>query len=166
MAMTTTAKKTKQPKAVDVSIRLMEPTVKELPKPGTAPLVLTVTSADAEAESPDVELQPLFYRGVTYMMPASIVRAPFPTFTFRHLDKVGMFALEGNRPKVVSSLQRAVASAIDAPSLIKIAAVAHSEGCLDEAVSALVKAVRVTSKQPEMRYLVLSSARTLGYTIE
>lgn len=166
MAMTTTAKKTKQPKAVDVSIRLSEPTVKELPKPGTAPLVLTVSATEEAAETPDVELQPLFYRGVTYMMPASIVRAPFPTFTFRHLDKVGMFALEGNRPKVVSSLQRAVASAIDAPSLIKIAAVAHSEGCLDEAVSALVKAVRVTSKQPEMRALVLSSAKTLGYTIE
>ncbi len=166
MAMTTTAKKTKQPKAVDVSIRVSEPVVKELPKPGTAPLVLTVsTAAETEAPTAEVELQPLFYRGVTYMMPASIVRAPFPTFTFRHLDKVGMFALEGNRPKVVSSLQRAVASAIDAPSLIKIAAVAHSEGCLDEAVSALVKAVKVTAKQPEMRSLVLSSAKTLGYTI-
>lgn len=166
MAMTTTAKKTKQPKAVDVSIRLSEPVVKELPKPGTAPLVLTVSATEAVEETPEVELQPLFYRGVTYMMPASIVRAPFPTFTFRHLDKVGMFALEGNRPKVVSSLQRAVASAIDAPSLIKIAAVAHSEGCLDEAVSALVKAVKVTAKQPEMRTLVLASAKTLGYSIE
>lgn len=166
MAMTTTAKKTKQPKADDVSIRLSEPVVKELPKPGTAPLVLTVSAAEEAPETPDVELQPLFYRGVTYMMPASIVRAPFPTFTFRHLDKVGMFALEGNRPKVVSSLQRAVASAIDAPSLIKIAAVAHSEGCLDEAVAALAKAVKVTAKQPEMRTLVLSSAKTLGYMIE
>jgi hypothetical protein len=85
----------------------------------------------------------------------------FP-FTFRHLDKVGIFALEGNRPKVLSSVQRAVASAIDAPSLIKIAAVAHSEDCPEEAMTALKKALKVAARQPEMQALVRSSAATLG----
>ena len=132
---------------------------------GTAPLVLTVEPRAVENVPETLELQPLYYRGVTYMMPASIVRSPFPTFTFRHLDKVGMFALEGNRPKVVSSLQRAIASAIDAPSLIKIAAVAHSEECPTEALASLKKVLKV-SKNPQMQKLVHAGARTLGYTLD
>jgi hypothetical protein len=135
---------------------------------GSAPLVLQVTVSNAEAApaQADVELQPLFYRGITYMMPAEIVRSPFPTFTFRHLDKVGLFALEGNRPKVLSSLQRAIASAIDAPSLIKIAAVAHSESCPDEALSALRKALKVSAKHPQMQVFVRSGAESLGYELD
>lgn len=132
---------------------------------GTAPLVLQVTTQELAAPSTEIELQPLFYRGVTYMMPASVVRAPLPTFTFRHLDKVGKFALEGNRAKVLSSLQRAVASATDAPSLIKIAAVAHSEGCPDEARAALAKALKVSSRHPDMQALVHAGAKALGYEV-
>lgn len=133
-------------------------------KTGSAPLVLHVTTTEAPA--PIEDLQPLYYRGVTYMMPAAVVRAPLPTFTFRHLDKVGMFALEGNRPKVLSSVQRAIASAIDAPSLIKIAAVAHSESCPEEAMIGLRKALKVSAKQPDLQALVRSSAQTLGYLLD
>jgi hypothetical protein len=129
----------------------------------TGSLILRVDD-DADASPPD-DLQPLFYRGITYMMPASVVKAPFPTFTFRHLDKVGMFALEGNRPKVLSSLHRAVASAVDAPSLIKIAAIAHSEDVPAEAANALTKALKVAKKDPEMQRLVRASAQMLGYPL-
>lgn len=135
---------------------------------GTAPLVLTVEASQTTKEmipSETLELQPLYYRGVTYMMPASIVRAPFPTFTFRHLDKVGMFALEGNRPKVVSSLTRAIASAIDAPSLIKIAAIAHSEDCPAEAQASLQKALKV-AHDSVMKNFVQAGAKTLGYPLD
>ncbi|HEY9898854.1 MAG TPA: hypothetical protein V6D00_06700 [Pantanalinema sp.] len=132
---------------------------------GTAPLVLQVTPQEPAEPSAEIELQPLFYRGVTYMMPASVVRAPLPTFTFRHLDKVGAFALEGNRAKVLTSLRRAVSSASDAPSLIKIAAVAHSEGCPDEARSALAKALKVSARHPDMQALVHAGAKALGYEV-
>ena len=130
----------------------------------TGSLILQVEAAP-DAPPPE-ELQPLFYRGVTYMMPASIVKAPLPTFTFRHLSKVGEFALEGNRPKVLSSLQRAVASAVDAPSLIKIAAAAHSEDVPEEAMTALQKALKASKKDPVMQMLVRASAQMLGYSLD
>jgi hypothetical protein len=128
-------------------------------------LVLQVTPQTPAEPSAESEMQPLFYRGVTYMMPASVVRAPLPTFTFRHLDRVGVFALEGNRAKVLTSLRRAVSSAIDAPSLIKIAAVAHSEGCPDEARSALARALKVSARHPDMQALVHAGAKALGYEV-
>lgn len=130
-----------------------------------APVSVEIRVTEGPTAADDA-LQPLFYRGVTYMMPERIVRAPLPTFTFRHLEKVGIFALEGNRPKVVSSLQRAVASAIDAPSLIKIAAIAHSEKCPQEALSSLKKALKVSLKDPEMTAFVHRGAQTLGYLLE
>lgn len=165
MATLSTAKKTKQLATPSVSVHVSEATGR--PMRGSAPLVLQVSAADpTEQTAAELELQPLFYRGVTYMMPASIVRSPFPTFTFRHLDKVGMFALEGNRPKVLSSLQRAIASAIDAPSLIKIGAVAHSEGCPEEALASLRKALKVSAKNAEMQALVHAGAKTLGYPLD
>lgn len=160
MAMTTTRKGRR---ATTRNLALDVPVLNPF-KPGTAPLVLKVEVSEAPA--PVEDLMPLYYRGVTYMMPTAIVRAPFPTFTFRHLDKVGIFALEGNRAKVLSSVQRAVASAIDAPSLIKIAAVAHSEDCPEEAMTALKKALKVAARLPEMQALVRSSAATLGYLLD
>lgn len=149
-----------------ISAHVSEATAR--PIRGTAPLVLTVETPQASTElipSETLELQPLYYRGVTYMMPASIVRSPFPTFTFRHLDKVGKFAMEGNRAKVVSSLQRAIASAIDAPSLIKIAAIAHSEECPAEAQASLQKALKVSSRDAVMQGFVQAGAKTLGYCL-
>ena len=130
----------------------------------TGSLILQV-EATPDAPPPE-ELQPLFYRGITYMMPASIVKAPLPTFTFRHLEKVGEFALEGNRPKVLSSLQRAVSSAVDAPSLIKIAAAAHSEDVPEEAMTALQKALKASKKDLAMQTLVRASAQMLGYSLD
>ncbi|MNX75367.1 hypothetical protein D3C86_1068350 [compost metagenome] len=130
----------------------------------TGSLILHVDpSSDA---APAEDLQPLFYRGITYMMPASIVKAPLPTFTFRHLEKVGVFALEGNHAKVLSSLQRAVSSAVDAPSLIKIAAAAHSEDVPEEAMTALQKALKAAKKDPAMERLVRASAQMLGYSLD
>jgi len=130
----------------------------------TGSLILNVDpSSDA---APPEDLQPLFYRGITYMMPASIVKAPLPTFTFRHLEKVGVFALEGNHAKVLSSLQRAVSSAVDAPSLIKIAAAAHSEDVPEEAMTALQKALKAAKKDPAMERLVRASAQMLGYSLD
>lgn len=129
----------------------------------TGSLVLQVEAAP-DAPPPE-DLQPLFYRGITYMMPASIVKAPLPTFTFRHLDKVGRFALEGNQPKLLSSLHRAVASAVDVPSLIKIAAAAHSEAVPEEAMNALAKALKVARRDPELERLVRASAQMLGYSL-
>ena len=61
---------------------------------------------------------------------------------------------------------KAIASAIDAPSLIKIAAVAHSESCPDEALSALRKALKVSAKHPQMQVFVRSGAESLGYELD
>lgn len=157
-------KTSRVPQSTTTDASALKPPAKVYKRTETGSLILQVEVAP-DAPPPE-ELQPLFYRGITYMMPASIVKAPLPTFTFRHLDKVGQFALEGNRPKVLSSLHRAVASAVDVPSLIKIAAAAHSEEVPDEAMNALQKAFKVAKKDADLERLVRASAQMLGYSLD
>ncbi|MBI6545533.1 MAG: hypothetical protein HY692_01990 [Cyanobacteria bacterium NC_groundwater_1444_Ag_S-0.65um_54_12] len=109
------------------------------------------------------EEQLLSFRGAEYYLPKSIVTAPLPTLTFRHLEKVTMAAFAGRRDKVQSGLKRAVASAIDTASLVKIACMAHSEGLHASAITALVKALHCAKKDQQLRDLALLVANRLGY---
>lgn len=114
---------------------------------------------------PGQESQVLSFRGAEFHLPRSIVAAPLPTLTFRHLEKVTTFAFAGKRDKVHSAIQRAIASAIDTASLIKIACVAHSEGLGEEATVALSKAVKWAKKDQALKAIAQSVAAKLGYSI-
>ena len=130
----------------------------------TSDLVLDVRPAHA-VPGPTRALEPLFYRGVTVHLPADLVRAPLPTLTFRHLDKVGRAAMGGRRDRVVAALQRAVASAHDVASLLKIAVVALGEGAIEEVTAALSRAWRTAQRDPEALEIIREAAKALGQPI-
>lgn len=114
---------------------------------------------------PGEETLVLSFRGAEYHLPRQIATSPLPTLTFRHLEKVTMYAFAGKRDKVESAVKRAIASAIDTSSLIKIACVAHSEGLNADAECALAKAIRCAKKDQRLRGIVASVALRLGYQI-
>lgn len=124
------------------------------------------TGRSTSLVEPGQESQVLSFRGAEYHLPKRIVASPLPTLTFRHLEKVTVFAFAGKREKVQSAIQRAVASAIDTASLVKIACVAHSEGLHEDATTALVKAVKWAKKDQELKAIALSVASRLGYPIQ
>lgn len=109
------------------------------------------------------ESQVLSFRGAEYHLPKQIVTNPLPTLTFRHLQKVTEYAFAGKREKVGSAVKRAIASAIDTASLVKIACVAHSEGLHADATIALSKAVRCAKKDQQLKGIALNVASRLGY---
>ena len=109
------------------------------------------------------ESQVLSFRGAEYHLPKSIVIHPLPTLTFRHLQKVTEYAFMGKREKVGSAVKRAIASAIDTASLVKIACVAHSEGLHIDATVALAKAVRCAKKDQRLKAVANNVASRLGY---
>ncbi|MBM3266981.1 MAG: hypothetical protein FJZ01_04960 [Candidatus Sericytochromatia bacterium] len=112
---------------------------------------------------PGEESQVLSFRGAEYHLPRSIVSHPLPTLTFRHLQKVTEYAFMGKREKVASAVKRAIASAIDTASLVKIGCVAHSEGLHVDATVALAKAVRCAKKDQRLKGIANNVASRLGY---
>ncbi len=109
------------------------------------------------------ESQVLSFRGAEYHLPKQIVMNPLPTLTFRHLQKVTEYAFAGKREKVASAVKRAIASAIDTASLVKIACVAHSEGLHADATIALSKAIRCAKKDLKLKGVATNVASRLGY---
>ncbi|MBU6430245.1 MAG: hypothetical protein KGR26_14615, partial [Cyanobacteria bacterium REEB65] len=115
---------------------------------------------------PGEESQILSFRGADYHLPKEIAASPLPTLTFRHLEKVTYFAFAGRRDKLESALKRAVASAIDPASLLKVACVAHSEGLLEDVALALTKAYRCAKRNSELKAIVQSIATRLGCPVD
>lgn len=111
------------------------------------------------------ESQVLSFRGAEYHLPKQIVAHPLPTLTFRHLQKVTEYAFAGKPEKVGSAVKRAIASAIDTASLVKIACVAHSEGLHADATIALSKAVRCAKKDQALKGIAINVASRLGYDL-
>lgn len=111
------------------------------------------------------ESQVLSFRGAEYHLPKQIVAHPLPTLTFRHLQKVTEFAFAGKPEKVGSAIKRAIASAIDTASLVKIACVAHSEGLHADATIALSKAIRCAKKDQALKAIAQNVAARLGYDL-
>ncbi len=112
---------------------------------------------------PGEDSQILSFRGAEYHLPKSIVSHPLPTLTFRHLQKVTEYAFTAKKEKVASAVKRAIASAIDTASLIKIGCVAHSEGLHIDATVALAKAVRCAKKDQQLKGIANNVASRLGY---
>jgi hypothetical protein len=112
------------------------------------------------------ELQPLFYRRAEYHLPAYVVQAPMPTLTCRHLEKATVHLLQGHVDQALLAFRRAVASAIEPMTLIKVALACHTESHAEEAGAALRRAMRYAGRDQRSESLVRSIASHLGYPLD
>jgi hypothetical protein len=111
------------------------------------------------------ELQPLFYRNAEYMLPAYVVREPMPTLTCRHLEKATIHLLQKRADQALLAYKRAVASAIEPMTLIKVALACHAENHPEEAQAALQRAIKYSEKDGRSRVLVQAIAKHLNYEL-
>lgn len=109
---------------------------------------------------------PLYFRRAAYFLPVSVVREPMPTLTCRHLEQATVHLLQGREHQALLAFKRAVASAIDPPSLIKVALACHTEGYRDEAQVALARGLRYALRDAYSSALIRSIATHLGYPLD
>ena len=112
------------------------------------------------------DLQPLFYRNAEYMLPAYVVQTPMPTLTCRHLEKATIHLLQKRADQALLAFKRAVASAIEPMTLIKVALACHTENHTEEAHAALKRALKYADKDPRSTALVNGIAQHLHYDLE
>ncbi|MEB3329650.1 MAG: hypothetical protein VKQ33_10500 [Candidatus Sericytochromatia bacterium] len=106
---------------------------------------------------------PLFYRRAEYHLPAYVVEAPMPTLTCRHLEKATIHLLHGHGDQALLAFRRAVASAIEPMTLIKVALACHTEAHAEEAEAAWRRALRYAGPDRRSEGLVRAIAGHLGY---
>lgn len=111
------------------------------------------------------ELQPLFYRNAEYMLPAYVVRTPMPTLTCRHLEKATIHLLQRRADQALLAFKRAVASAIEPMTLIKVALACHTEKHPEEAQAALKRALKYADRDTRSVALVNGIAAHLSYDL-
>lgn len=134
-----------------------------------APVKVTVDVAVRERATtfafgePGEELQPLFYRRAEYLLPAYVVRTPMPTLTVRHLEKATIHLLQKREDQTLLAYKRAVASAIEPMTLIKVALACHTEEYKAEAEAALQRAIKYAGKDEHSKALVRAIADHFGY---
>ncbi len=132
-----------------------------------APVTVNVTvqerSTTFQFGEPGEELQPLFYRRAEYMLPAYVVRTPMPTLTVRHLEKAMIHFLQKREDQTLLAYKRAVASAIEPMTLIKVALACHTEEYREEAEAALQRAMKYAGKDERSKTLVRGIASHFGY---
>lgn len=116
-------------------------------------------------EDDAAEPQPLFFRKAAYMLPSYVVQAPMPTMTVRHLEKGILHLSSGKQDQALLAFRRAVASAIEPMTMIKVALACHTEGYRDEAAMALRRAQRYAEFDPRSRALVAAIAQNLNYDL-
>ena len=113
----------------------------------------------------DVELHPLFFRRAEYLLPAYVVDTPMPTLTCRHLEKATIHLLQKKADQALLAFKRAVASAIEPMTLIKVALACHTEEHREEAEAALNRAIKYAGKDERSKSLVRAIAAHLNYTV-
>ncbi|MDB5099932.1 MAG: hypothetical protein JWM80_4353 [Cyanobacteria bacterium RYN_339] len=111
------------------------------------------------------ELQQLFFRNAEFMLPAYVVREPMPTLTCRHLEKATIHLLQNRADQALLAFKRAVASAIEPMTLIKVGLACHAEKHPEEAQAALQRAIKYSEKDGRSRALVQAIAQHLDYTL-
>lgn len=111
------------------------------------------------------ELVPLFYRKAEYLLPSYVVQTPMPTLTCRHLEKATIHLLQNRPEQALLAFKRAVASAIEPMTLIKVALACHTEEHRDEAQAALQRALKYGAKDPRSQSLVRAIAAHLNYSL-
>jgi hypothetical protein len=134
-----------------------------------APVTVNVTVQERATTftfgEPGEELQALFFRGGEYMLPAYVVRTPMPTLTCRHLEKAMIHRMQGREDQTLLAYKRAVASAIEPMTLIKVALACHTEKHTEEAEAALQRAIKYAAKDERSKTLVRAIADHLGYEV-
>jgi hypothetical protein len=111
------------------------------------------------------ELRPLFFRRAEYLLPAYVVDAPMPTLTCRHLEKATIHLLQKKTDQALLAFKRAVASAIEPMTLIKVGLACHTEEHRDEAEAALRRAIKYAGKDDRSKSLVQAIAAHLNYDL-
>lgn len=111
------------------------------------------------------DVLPLYFRRAAYFLPAFVVDSPMPTLTCRHLERATLHLLQGQPRQTLLAFKRAVASAIDPASLIKVALACHTEGYAEEACAALSRGMRYASRDSRSAALILTIADHFGYAV-
>lgn len=109
------------------------------------------------------ELHPLYFRRAEYLLPAYVVDTPMPTLTCRHLEKATIHLLQGKADQALLAFKRAVASAIEPMTLIKVGLACHTEEHRPEAEAALKRAIKYAGKDERSKSLVRAIAGHLNY---
>ncbi|MEB3195843.1 MAG: hypothetical protein VKP62_01430 [Candidatus Sericytochromatia bacterium] len=132
-----------------------------------APVSVVVSSRVTSFQFDGVEgdLLPLFYRRAEYQLPAYVVRMPMPTLTCRHLEKATFHVLQGNAEQALLAFRRAVASAIEPMTLIKVALACHTEDHFEAAGGALRRALKYAGRDGRSASLVRAVAEHLAYDL-
>jgi tetratricopeptide (TPR) repeat protein len=112
------------------------------------------------------ELQTLFFRRAEYKLPAYVVQTPMPTLTCRHLEKATIHLLQGRPDQTLLAFKRAVASAIEPMTLIKVALACHTENHAEEAEAALKRAMKYAADDARSQALVKAIAKHFAYSLE
>lgn len=133
--------------------------------PAAVQIVVDGSVTRFEFEGSGADLLPLFYRRAEYHLPAYVVQAPMPTLTCRHLEKATVHLLQGHDDQALLAFRRAVASAIEPMTLIKVGLACHTEGHGPEAEAALRRAVKYAGRDLRSVSLVESIGRFLGYDL-
>ena len=110
-------------------------------------------------------LHPLFFRRAEYLLPAYVVDTPMPTLTCRHLEKATIHLLQKKADQALLAFKRAVASAIEPMTLIKVALACHTEDHREEAEAALKRAIKFAGKDERSKSLVRAIAAHLNYDV-
>lgn len=111
------------------------------------------------------ETQPMFYRNAEYVLPAYVVQTPMPTLTCRHLEKATIHLLQKRADQALLAYKRAVASAIEPMTLIKVALACHTENHAEEAHAALKRALKYADRDTRSAALVTAIAQHLNYDL-
>ena len=111
------------------------------------------------------DLAPLFYRRAEYLLPAYVVQAPMPTLTCRHLEKATIHLLHQHADQTLLAFKRAVASAIEPMTLIKVALACHTEDYREEAQAALQRAMKYAEKDSRSQGLIKAIAKHFVYDL-
>lgn len=130
------------------------------------PATVEITVRPAQAAPAGEDTAPLFYRGAEYWLPGAIVRSPLTPKVMRQLEKAQVYAVNGDRDRMLAEFRKTLVSTSDVATLVKVAAAAHSEGLAHEAGEALRKAVRMAERlEGAMVAMVQGVARQFGYAI-
>lgn len=111
------------------------------------------------------EAMPLFFRRAEYKLPSYVVQTPMPTLTCRHLEKATIHLLQGKADQALLAFKRAVASAIEPMTLIKVALACHTENHTEEAEAALKRAMKYANKDSRSQALITAIASHFCYAV-
>jgi len=134
-------------------------------RPVTVEITVSEGSTSFTVAESEGECLPLYFRRASYLLPAFVVTTPMPTLTCRHLERATLHLMQGQTSQTLLAFKRAVASAIDPASLIKVALACHTEGYAEEAEAALLRGLRYANRDARCAALIRTIAQHLNYPL-